>query len=74
MRKEFELQPHAAPVVLYVMISCAGKMIVIQLNPQFLYQFNYLFTALWNRRNKSQTEDNQKICCAGVRKKSDRMG
>jgi len=40
MHKEFELQPLTDPMVPYVMISYAGKMIVIHLKPQFLYQFN----------------------------------
>lgn len=38
MHKEFELQPHTDPVVLYLMITYAARMIVIQLKTQFLYQ------------------------------------
>jgi len=39
MCKEFELHPHTDPVVLHVMISCAGKRIVIQLKIQVWHQF-----------------------------------
>lgn len=55
MCKEFELHPHADSVVLHVMISSAGKRIVIQLKNQVLHQFKFIQLICRNNSQKKKT-------------------
>lgn len=69
MHKEFELRPHADPVVLYVMNSRVGKMVGIQLKTQFFFinLVKIIQLCRIGEINHKQ-EGSQKRCCAWVRK------